>query len=380
MKKIGLKAYRFSIAWPRVIPEGKGTVNEKGLDFYSRLVDELLANGIEPVATCYHWDMPASLEEAHTGWMSRDLADIFADYCAVLAARLGDRIHMWSTINEPEVILSAGYKSAAHPPGLKLSLKEYRQVSHHLLLSHGRALEAMRAAAPGQLNIGMVHNSISVSPTTESPEDIDAARHEFHRRNSWILEPLTKGRYVPDLWDEAGADVPEIRDGDLECIGGATDFLGINTYFSGLTVSKKHGAREYEKWYPRTIVDWPVTPDALYWTTRFVHELYEPGDIYSTENGCACPDQVSDVNGSELVEDYMRVHYMREYLKGLQRSTADSIPVKGYFAWSLLDNFEWAGGYQYRFGLVHVNYETFKRTLKESAYCYSRIIDQNGIE
>lgn len=380
MKTIGLKAYRFSIAWSRVIPEGKGTVNEKGLDFYSRLVDELLANGIDPVATCYHWDMPATLEKAHTGWKSRELADIFAEYCAVLVRNLGDRVTMWSTINEPEVILSAGYKSGVHPPGLKVDLKEYRQISHNLMLGHGRALAAMRAAAPRPLKIGIVHNSASVSPTTEMPADIAAAKAEFHRRNSWLLEPLTRGRYAKDLWEEAGADVPEVTDGDLACIGAPIDFLGINTYFSGLTVSAEHGAREFEKWFPRTMVDWPITPDTLYWTMRFVHELYQPGDLYITENGCACPDQVSDVNGKPVVEDYTRVHYLREYLKGLQRATREGIPVKGYFVWSLLDNFEWAGGYQYRFGIIHVNYETFKRTLKESARYYSRIIAQNGVD
>ncbi|MCC5876397.1 MAG: beta-glucosidase [Candidatus Sumerlaeia bacterium] len=380
MEGIGLHAYRFSIAWSRIIPDGKGAVNPKGLDFYSRLVDELLAKGIKPVATCYHWDMPATLEKKYTGWKSREMCDIFAEYCAVLVKALGDRVEMWSTINEPEVILSAGYKSGVHPPGLKVELKEYRQVSHNLMLAHGRALSAMRAAAPRPLKIGIVHNSASVSPTMETEGDIDAARHEFHRLNSWLLEPLVKGRYAEDLWNEAGNDVPEIQDGDMECIGAPTDFLGINTYFSGLSVSAKHGAREFEKWYPRTMVDWPVTPDTLYWTMRFVHELYEPGDLYITENGCAYPDQVKEVNGTPIVEDFARINYLREYLKGLCRATQDGIPVKGYFVWSLLDNFEWAGGYQYRFGITHVNYETFTRTPKESSKFYSRVIQNNGIE
>lgn len=380
MKEIGLRAYRFSIAWSRVIPEGSGKTNEKGLDFYSRLVDELLANGIEPVATCYHWDMPATTEKEFGGWQGRELTDHFADYCGILAKRLGDRVKMWSTINEPEVILSAGYKSGVHPPGLELSLKEYRQVSHNLLLAHGKALAAMRAEAPRGLHIGIVHNSASVSPLAETKPDIDAARQEFHERNSWILHPITRGEYASDLWDKAGDDLPKARDGDLELMGAPIDFLGVNTYFSGLCVSAEHGAREYEKWFPRTMVDWPITPDTLYWTTRFVHELYEPGDIYITENGCACPDQVKEINEKPVVEDYTRVHYIREYLKGLQRATAEKIPVKGYFVWSLMDNFEWAGGYQYRFGIIHVNYETFKRTPKESAKYYSRVIANNGID
>lgn len=378
MKRIGLHAYRFSIAWSRVLPEGRGRINEKGLDFYSRLVDELLANGIKPVATCYHWDMPATIEKQYTGWRSRELTDLFADYCALLVERLGDRIDMWATINEPEVVLSAGYRGGVHPPGLKLDLRDFRQVSHHLLLAHGKALQAMRAAAPRPLKMGIVHNSHSVSPLLETPGDIDATRQEFHRRNSWILEPITRGRYAPDLWEEAGEDVPQVEEGDLELIGAPIDFLGINTYFSGLCVSETHGVREYEKWFPRTMMDWPITPDTLYWTTRFVHELYEPGDLYITENGCACADQVAEVNGKAVVEDYARVQYLREYLKGVHRAVTEGVPLRGYLVWSLLDNFEWAGGYQYRFGIIHVNYETLQRTPKESARFYSHVIRDNG--
>ncbi len=378
MKQIGLKAYRFSIAWPRVLPEGSGTVNERGLDFYNRLVDELLENGIKPVATCFHWDMPYSLEKKHNGWTSRDLADVFAEYCGLLAERLGDRVKMWATINEPEVVLHAGHKAGVHAPGLKLGPQEYRQASHHLLLAHGKALQAMRDSGPSDLRIGIVHNSASVSPLTESEEDISAARQEFYRRNAWIVEPLLKGTYPQELWKEEEPDVPEVRDGDLELIGAPIDFFGINVYFSGLCVSKRYGAREYEEWFPRTQMTWPITPDALYWTVRFNSELFRDCDMYITENGCACPDQVKDINGEAVVEDYARVQFLREYLKGVHRATEEGLPLRGYFVWSLMDNFEWAGGYKYRFGIVHVNYETLERTLKESGKYYSRIIANNG--
>ncbi len=379
MKALGLQAYRFSIAWSRVFPDGEGRINDKGLDFYSRLVDELLANNIEPVVTCFHWDLPVTLEVKYGGWKSRELTEVFADYCAALVRKLGDRVGMWCTINEPAVIVYAGYKDGVHAPGLKVEPKECRQVAHHLMLGHGKALAAMRAAAPRPIRIGIAHNASSVSPTQDTAADRDAARAEFARNNSWFLDPLTRGSYREDLWEEAGADVPEVMEGDLECISAPTDFLGINAYFSGAFVSAEHGVREHEKWFPRTM-NWPITPDVLYWTMRFVHELYQPGDIYITENGCAYPDQVSEVNGEPVVEDYARILYLREHLKELQRATSEGIPVKGYLVWSLMDNFEWAAGYQYRFGIIHVNFETLQRTPKESAKFYSSVIAKNGIE
>lgn len=377
MASLGLRAYRFSIAWSRILPEGSGRINEAGLDFYKRLIDELHRHGIQPVATCYHWDMPYELEKKYTGWRSREMADVFAEYCGVLAKHLGDRVPMWATINEPEVILGAGYKGGVHPPGLQLGLRDFRQTAHHLLLGHGKALQAMRAAVPPGTKLGIVHNSASVSPLMETVEDIDAARREYYERNAWLLEPLLQARYPAEPWKEAGEDVPEVQDGDLELIGAPVDFLGLNTYFSGSNVSARLGVREFEPWFPRTMMTWPITPDTLYWTVRFTHELFSPPDMYITENGCACPDQVKEVNGNAVVEDFARVQFLREYLRGVHRATAEGLPLKGYFAWSLLDNFEWAGGYQYRFGLVHVNYETFHRTPKESSRYYAGVIARN---
>jgi beta-glucosidase len=373
MAGIGVKAYRFSIAWPRVVPNGSGEVNEKGLDFYERLVDELLKHNIRPIATCYHWDMPLAREIAG-GWLTRDTVKLFADYCGILAKRLGDRIPTWCTLNEPDVVITAGYRHGAHPPGKPHSEKEVRQVAHHLLLAHGLGMQALRASSPKPLEVGLVHNSVSFNPMSEDAADVDATREVFRRRNGWLLQPACKGSYPEDLWKELGADVPDMEDGDLQAISAKTEYLGLNTYFAENLVSAKDGARPFETWYPRTQMGWPFTPEVLYWTTRFTHELYAPGRMMITENGCSFPDEVKEVNGEGAVEDFARVLYYREHLRGLHRSLREGIPITGYMAWSVMDNFEWTAGYGQRFGLIHVNYETQKRTPKASAHWYSKVI------
>jgi beta-glucosidase len=376
IKNLGIGAYRFSISWPRVFPQGRGSVNAKGLDFYDRLVDGMLARGITPCATCYHWDLPQALEDKG-GWRERATSEAFAEYCRVVAERLGDRVEMWFTLNEPVCSWYMGHVIGRHAPGAKEPEQVHRQVMHHLHLAHGLGARALREGASKPIRVGLVHNPYTCEPFFESAENINSARKLFEEKNAWILDPVMKGRYPEAEWQRLGDDVPRIKDGDLEIINASVDFLALNLYSMPNVVRAElnEPVRDREKQYPRTDFDWPVTPDGLYWTLRFANEIYNPETLYITENGCCYPDEV---NKDGLVEDYARVEYLRGYLKGLHRSVDEGIPVKGYFIWSILDNFEWAEGYSKRFGIVHVNYETQKRTPKASAEWYKRLIEAGG--
>jgi len=376
LARLGARAYRFSIAWPRVFPEGRGRLNEPGLDFYDRLVDGLLARGIEPMATCYHWDLPLALEK-EGGWRARRVAEDFAAYSGALARRLGDRVALWATINEPTVVALLGYKFGIHAPGACEPEKTVRQVFHHLHLGHGLAVQAIRAAASRPVRVGLVHNPDNSFPFFEEEEEIRRAGDWFEERNAWILGPVFHGAYPEKQWAGFGPDAPDTRPGDLEIIATPTDFLGLNVYAASHTVHARHGALALESWYPRTDFDWPLTPDCLYWAVRFTSERFTGAlDLYITENGCCYPDQR---NKEGRVDDLARVNYLREYLRALQRAAAEGLPARGYFAWSFLDNFEWAEGYRKRFGLAHVNFETLERTPKASAEWYSRVIRRNGL-
>ncbi len=379
-KTINANAYRFSIAWPRVLPEGEGHVNPAGIGFYDRLVDKLLEQGIKPVCTCYHWDLPLALQKKHGGWQSRRVAELFAEYCEILGTHLGDRVDTWCTLNEPEVVLTAGYRTGVHAPGLMLDEKGVRQVTHHLLLAHGLGTQALRKSITRQgARIGLVHNSTSYSPLTESAEDISATREVFHCENSWLLSPVSHGVYPAELWRELDKNVPETEDGDLAVIATSTDYLGINTYFSTAMVSGERGEIPFEKHYPRTLMNWPVTPDTLYWTTRFVHELYGgKKPLMITESGSAWPDKPQSDNGTSVVNDLARIVYLREHLKGIHRAIEEGLPLEGYFVWSIMDNFEWSAGYEKRFGLIYIDYENQKRIPKASAEWYRNVIKWNG--
>lgn len=374
MQALGLQSYRLSVAWPRILPEGTGRINERGLDFYDRLIDGLLARGIAPAITCYHWDLPLALHQ-RGGWQERWIVDAFAEYCGVLARRLGDRVDDWFTLNEPWVAWMLGYDSGMHAPGLKLAPKPLRQVGHHMLMAHGAGVRALRAGAPRPIRVGMVNNCNVPLPMTEDEGDVAALRTHFRESNGWLLDPIFFGSYPTKEWNDLGANVPDVREGDMELIAAPTDFFGLNVYCSNQVVRAGGEVLSYEPWYPRTDMTWPVTPDVLYWGPRLLAEVYGIKCIYITENGAAYPDQVGP---SGRVDDHARVNYLQQYLRSAHRAVAEGWPLKGYYVWSLMDNFEWSYGYGKRFGIVHINYETLERTPKASAHWYSRVIRNGG--
>jgi len=375
MADLGIRNYRFSIAWPRIFPTGRGQVNEAGLAFYDRLIDAMLERGIVPSATLYHWDLPQALEDKG-GWRHRDTVHAFAEYAELMAQRFGDRVSTWFTLNEPWCSWVLGYREGIHAPGAREPQNVHRQVAHNLLLAHGTAVRALRSGASGKpLRIGIVHNSNNLVPFTELSPDVDAARALWHERNAWLLDPVMRGSYPAEELAALGADAPRIEAGDMEIIAQPIDFLGLNVYFAGEVVRAGHGAQSLESYFPRTDFNWPITPEAAYWSVRFAHEVYGPGDLYITENGCCYPDQV---NEHGRVEDFARLSYVRETLKGLHRATAEGLPLRGYYLWSILDNFEWGEGYSKRFGIVHVNFSTQQRTPKATAEWYAHVIGRNG--
>lgn len=374
ISSLGLSAYRFSIAWPRILPEGTGAVNAKGLDFYDRLVDALLDAGITPYTTLYHWDLPSALEK-RGGWRVRETSEAFANYSRVVAERLGDRVRNWITFNEPWCIADLGHRTGDHAPGRKDDEKTVRNVYHHMLLGHGWAADAIKSVS-GDTRVGFVHLTGAPEPLFEDDDTIRGAKAAFRRQNAWVLDPLYRGEYPADQWDALGKATPDVQPGDMKAIGGRMDFLGVNAYSSWEYVDRDGSALIPEKWFPRTFMEWPITPECLYWATRFANEEYRPGSIYITESGCAFPDTV---NAQGEVQDIARVAYLKAHLRGVQRATAEGVPVNGYFLWSMLDNFEWAYGYAKRFGIIHVNFDTLKRTPKLSARWYSQVAALNRV-
>ncbi len=383
MKSIGLRAYRLSIAWPRVLPEGTGAGNAKGLEFYDRLVDALLEAGIEPWVTLFHWDMPQALFN-RGGWLNRDSAAWFAEYAAVMAARLGDRVNNWITLNEPQVYIGLGHADGKHAPGLKLPLKDCLLATHHSLLAHGRAVQALRACAPRAIRVGWAPVGHVSVPASDSPADLDAARHAMFsiRRkdawnNTWYADPICLGHYPADGLELFGDDAPTPHEGDMKTICQPLDFYGLNIY-SGETV--KAGAEGEPVTIPAhagapvTTFRWLIKPEVLYWGPRLIAERYRL-PIVITENGMANVDFV-DLDGR--VQDPQRIDYTRRHLLQLGRAIEDGVDIRGYFHWSIMDNFEWAEGYRERFGLTYVDYRTQQRTLKDSAIWYRTIIESDG--
>lgn len=375
MRGLGIGAYRFSIAWPRILPLGRGAVNQAGLDFYDRLVDELLDSGIQPFATLYHWDLPSALE-AGGGWRNRATCHAFAEYSAIVAEVLGDRVGHWTTFNEPYCIADLGHGSGVQAPGLRENGQVVRQVYHHLLLAHGLAAQSVRASSPGEAQIGFVQLTTAPEPLLEDPASIEAARERYRQHNAMIFDPLFLGRYPADILESLGPDAPDVANGDMEIIHQPLDYIGLNAYSSWELVDPDGRILDPEDSFARTMMGWAITPDALYWATRFTNEMYAPRAIYITESGCAYPDEV---NADGEVIDTARIAYLKGHLRGLQRAAQEGHPVKGYFLWSLLDNFEWAFGYSKRFGMVHVNFETMKRTPKLSAKWYARVAQLNRV-
>ncbi len=389
MAALGIRHYRFSLAWPRIIPEGRGAVNEVGLDFYKRLLDCLHAHQITPHATLFHWDSPQALEERYGSWRSREMAQDYADYVTAVVSRLGDRLSHWTTLNEIPCFTHLGYsaeREPPHAPGTRVSHpKEVWQTSHHALLAHGLGVQAIRAAAPGPCWVSLVDNLAVTVPLQESAEDIEAARRALPSCwfNGGVGFPALTGAYSPLLLAQLGEGAPEIRDGDLEIIYQPLDGLGLNIY-TGSYVRAADNSLGYEfldlpLGYPRMHMPWlHIVPEALYWGVRHVSETLGCGDlpVWITENGCAAQDQL---NEQQEVLDSDRIFYLRQHLKAAQRAVAEGYPLKGYFVWSLLDNFEWAWGYERRFGITYVDYLTQRRIPKASFHWYAECIRQNRV-
>jgi beta-glucosidase len=376
---LGTAAYRFSVAWPRVFPDGTGPPNAKGLDFYNRLVDELIANGIEPYATLYHWDLPQALQDRVGGWRSRETSQAFADYAGYVAEKLSDRVRNFFTINEFYSFVEFGYGSGVNAPGLRLPPAELTQVRHHAVLGHGLATQAIRARAKPGTRVGPVDNLTVGVPAVEAAEHIRAAEIATRELNAPYLTVMLEGRYT-DAYLAAGA--PRYTDQDLAAIATPVDFVGINVYMPShyvLATDVAPGYRlvPFSPSHPRMAAPWHrIGPEALYWAPRHLATLWGAKEIYITENGCAAADVVAE-DGN--VYDTDRVMYLRNYLTQLQRATAEGVPVRGYFLWSPFDNFEWANGHALRFGLIHVDYATQKRTPKLSASFYREVIGRNAV-
>jgi beta-glucosidase len=383
MKQIGVKAYRLSVAWPRVLPEGVGTVNEKGLTFYDKLIDELLAAGIQPWVTLFHWDFPLALYH-RGGWLNRDSADWFADYTKVIVKRLGDRVTHWITHNEPQCTIGLGHHRGIHAPGDKLATAEWLLAAHNLLRSHGKSVQVIRAESPSKCQIGYAPVGQGVMPHSDSRADIDAARTATLSVTSanawnatWWMDPLIFGRYPEDGLRLFGKNAPKASSEDMRTIKQPLDFMGLNIYQAEAVKLGDEGKPEHiykPQGFPMTTYLWPVAPKALYWIPRFWQERYKL-PVVITENGMGNTDWVS-LDGK--VHDPQRIDFLHRYLLELRRAVADGLDLRGYFQWSILDNFEWNEGYKQRFGLVYVDYPTQRRTLKDSAYWYKEVISTNG--
>jgi beta-glucosidase len=371
MSELNLKSYRFSIAWPRILPGGRGRVNQRGLDFYDRLVDCLLESGIEPFATLFHWDLPQVLED-EGGWPSRGTVEAFAEYTEAVARRLGDRVRYWATHNEPWCAAWLGYGWGEHAPGRR-SKPDALAAAHHLLLSHGRAVEIFRRECPDAI-VGITLNPEHVYPVSDSPEDLAAARWHDGFKNRWFLDPLFRGTYPEDMLDDFGAAVPHVEPGDMALISQPIDFLGVNTYSRALIKADPETGRPMHV-RPRessyTDMDWEVFPKGLEDLLVRLHEDYRPRRLFITENGAAYADVL--LHNREVL-DPERADYLQQHIEACGRAIARGVPLAGYFAWSLLDNFEWAFGYQMRFGIVYVDLPTLERIPKLSARWYASFI------
>ncbi|MCE3286541.1 MAG: beta-galactosidase [Gaiellaceae bacterium] len=370
MRDLGIGAYRFSISWPRVVPDGRGRVNPAGLDFYDRMVDELLASGIEPFVTLYHWDLPQALED-RGGWPSRDTVEAFSEYTEVVAARLGDRVRHWITQNEPWVISWLGYGLGVHAPG-RASEVDALAAAHHVLLAHGRAAEVLRRETSGA-RVGVTIDLVPMYPLTYSDADVDAARRADGSRNRWFLEPVLGRGYPRDMLEEYASILPRIEDGDLQTIAAPLDFLGVNYYTRNVVRAGADAAAPATvetRGAEHTDMGWEVYPDGLTDLLARLHREYELPDLYITENGAAFIDDRR--NGS--VSDPQRISYLERHLAALGEAIAQGVPVRGYFLWSLLDNFEWALGFTKRFGIVYVDFDTLERVPKASYAWYRDFI------
>jgi len=398
MEQLGLQAYRFSISWSRIMPNGCGEVNQAGIDFYDRLIDGLLEKKIKPYITLFHWDLPQSLED-RGGWQNADIARWFGEYAGVLSERFSDRVENWFTLNEPQCFIGLGYHVGSKAPGLQLDVKESLQALHHSLLAHGHSVRALRSNAKNPIKVGPVQTGTVAYPFENNPAYEEAAyRATFNVHGSnednhgyyqwkvpvnplwnfaWYADPIFLGHYPEQGLEVLGNKAPKFTDQEMEIISEPVDYCGLNLY-SGFPVVADAECGWYAKerplGNPLTAFKWSMTPEIMYWAPKFFYERYKK-PIYITENGMSAHDWLSD---SDKVSDPQRIEFLKSYLKYYRRASDENLPIKGYFLWSLMDNFEWEQGYEERFGIIYVDFESQKRCFKDSAYWYQSCIKTKG--
>ncbi|MDP9038342.1 MAG: GH1 family beta-glucosidase [Acidobacteriota bacterium] len=380
MQGLGLKSFRFSVAWSRVFPQGGGAPNPQGLDFYHRIVDALLEAGIEPFCTLYHWDLPQALQDKG-GWENRDTASLFADYCGYTAGQLSDKVKHFMTMNEMRTFVELGYGTGTHAPGLTVGEQRLAQLNHYVVLAHGLAVRAIRAKSRPGTQVGIADNVQATTPVYDAPEHVQAARNAMREQNAMFLTVVQEGRYTDLYLKRLGANAPKFTAEEMEIIRSPMDFVGINIY-QPTHVRAEDSEQGYAlvpppSSYPHMFSSWLyVGPEALYWGPKLVADIWKVKTIYITENGASSADTIAP---DGAVYDTDRVMFLHSYLLHLQRAVSEGVPVKGYFLWSLLDNYEWADGYEKRFGITYVDFETQKRTLKLSGQFYRNLIATNAI-
>ena len=381
IKDLGVKAYRFSIAWPRVFPDGAGSPNPKGLDFYHRLIDELLANGIEPYATLYHWDLPQALQDRVGGWQSSETAKAFGDYSGYVAERITDRVKNIFTVNEAGRFVNFGYGWGIDAPGLKLPNAELNQVRHHVALGHGLAVQAVRAHGRAGTRVGVAENIAACVPAINTPDNIRATEIATRELNAGFLGVILDGKYTDGFLEYAGAAAPKFTADELKIISSPTDFVGLNIYapqfYITATENKPFKVLPFPASFPHMNSEWlRIGPETIYWVPRIAAKIWNIETIYISENGTSSEDKLA---ADGQVYDLDRIMFLRNYLTQLQRAVAEGVPVRGYFLWSLMDNFEWIFGYEKRFGVYHVDFDTQVRVPKLSAAFYRDVVARNAI-
>jgi len=378
LKNLGAQTYRMSLAWSRIFPQGRGQPNQKGVDHYDKVIDTLLAAGIEPYVTLFHWDLPQALPG---GWQNRDTAKAFADYAGFMAGKLGDRVKHFMTVNELRCFTDIGHQEGRHAPGLKLPPKQVNQVRHHGVLAHGLGVQAIRAAVPADTQVGIADNTTFYVPVIETPEHIAAAAKATREQNAMFLTAVMEGKYLDSYLEQEGANAPKVEAGDMAAIGSPLDFVALNIYAPEWARADPSSPRGYamiahDPESPHMSSPWLfVGPEVAYWGVRQVSEMWKPKALYISENGCSAEDKLVDGR----IDDPDRIMYLHNYLANFHRATAEGYPLKGYFVWSLMDNFEWADGYTKRFGIHYVDFETQKRIPKLSAAWYREVIKRNAV-
>lgn len=383
MKKMGIKSYRFSIAWSRVLPKGKGEINEQGIAFYSELIDRLLENDIEPIITLYHWDLPQALQDAYGGWANRQITEDFVTYASLMFERFGDRVKKWITHNEPWVVAYAGHSIGRHAPGIQ-NMKTAVQVTHHLILSHAKTVEVYRQMGQDG-EIGITLNLYPIKAASLSEEDQKAALFVDGYHNRWFLDPVLKGEYPRDIWEyfKAKGYLPEVAHEDFAILSqNQCDFLGVNYYFRKIIkqgeekdllnfIEVKPPSSEY------TAMNWEIYAEGLYDLLMDLNKNYNNPRIFITENGAAFEDKMSE---DSKIHDENRIQFLREHFREAYRAIQEGVRLEAYYVWSLMDNFEWAFGYGKRFGLIYIDYTSKDRVWKDSAFWYQKVIESNGLE